>query len=456
LKTLQRQLWQISNLGLKPFLEKVLRLLPRFPRNKVSSQSVSELATILRSGLESKIDLLEQREELCVLELKKTFQNGDFISYQNLGRERGLIRDERARLYGFDPELVRVVGSSFLGPLGHSALLDVFAKCKALGLMNYERLLLVVDEARLSNRSLVQLWRDHYDFSFIDEREWLDIEKIFGPVTEKADFIRTTRGYVDSMSLWDEANRAWELRGHEPLLSLPEGLADKAQSVLVELGLPREYEFVALHVREDFESNRPLGRNASIETYLDAIKEIVDRGYFVVRMGDSTMMPLPKMPMVIDYAHATKKADWIDVYLWSSCKFFVGTGSGPGHVPGVFGRPVLLTNVSAPGIIFPYSTKALMVPKSFVDNDRGMELRIDEALGRGAGWNWSPTFADRCIQMRDNSSYEIHQAVCDMFDSLSTENLPLTTGQIRFNELRRKVGSQITTPCAPSFAERYV
>ena len=93
--------------------------------------------------------------------------------------------------------------------------------------------------------------------------------------------------------------------------------------------MPPDAWFVALHVRESgfwksLDTKFPNNRSADIATYLPAIREITRRGGWVIRVGDAEMGALPPMEHVIDYAHSPAKSDWMDVFLYGGCRFFIG------------------------------------------------------------------------------------------------------------------------------------
>jgi hypothetical protein len=98
----------------------------------------------------------------------------------------------------------------------------------------------------------------------------------------------------------------------------------------------------------------------------------------------------------------------------------------------------------------------MMITKHMIDIDTDRVLNVGEALQRGAGWNWSADFSRHGVRLEDNSANEIRDAVVDMFDAVEGRAPTPTVGQINFGALRRSAGSAITTPCAPSFAERFV
>jgi len=113
------------------------------------------------------------------------------------------------------------------------------------------------------------------------------------------------------------------------------------------IGIPNGCKFVCVHVREGGFRNdvgRKDYRNSDINNYIKSIKEITSRGIWVVRMGDDTMKPLPKMKNVIDYPFSSFKSDLMDLCLISRCYFFIACQSGIFDTAKLFNKPVLIVN----------------------------------------------------------------------------------------------------------------
>lgn len=70
-------------------------------------------------------------------------------------------------------------------------------------------------------------------------------------------------------------------------------------------------------------------RNSDIDTYIKAIKFILDRGGYVVRIGSIVEKSIGYMhPRLIDYPFSSHKSDFADIYLACHCKFIIGNASG--------------------------------------------------------------------------------------------------------------------------------
>ncbi len=85
-------------------------------------------------------------------------------------------------------------------------------------------------------------------------------------------------------------------------------------------------------------------RNVEVASYLPAVRDLVERGYVVVRVGDPSMTPLPPMDGVFDYALSPLKSDDLDILLLGAARFHVGSSSGLSQVPLLFGTPCLSLN----------------------------------------------------------------------------------------------------------------
>src|ERR1700687_6198021 len=107
--------------------------------------------------------------------------------------------------------------------------------------------------------------------------------------------------------------------GRPPLLQLEPELQQQGWSVLEKLGMPSNSWFVCLHVREAgfhkaWHEKHPGTRNANVLTYMNAVRTVIERGGWVVRMGDPTMAKLPELNGLIDYAHSSEKSAAVDVF----------------------------------------------------------------------------------------------------------------------------------------------
>ena len=107
-------------------------------------------------------------------------------------------------------------------------------------------------------------------------------------------------------------------------------------------------KFVCLHVREGGfknDQNRRPYRNADINNYNDAIKYLIKKGIYVVRLGDITMKKNDLQdPMYWEYCHSKIKSDLMDLYLIKNCEFYIGMQSGPQDVAMLFDKPTLTLN----------------------------------------------------------------------------------------------------------------
>jgi len=329
-------------------------------------------------------------------------------------------REELIRQRGLDLLNVRFLGPSWVIAIGHIAHLDIYFKWRNLQ-GRTERLVLNPPRAfRIPNQALLDRWKPYLSEvtsdrvnSDLTAIELLQDEFWSLPVTEGRWRMYSHAG------AWVQAE--WEREGRAPLLTISDEDHVRARLVLERLGLPPGAWFVGLHVREagfhqSWHKFHPATRNADVTTYLDAIAAITARGGYVVRMGDPSMKPLPGVPGLIDYAHSPEKSDFMDVYLCGACRFFIGTNSGLGLVPPVFGVPCALTNWS-PMALPNWYPQDVFIPKLCYSERLGRLLRFDEMLNTRAGWEQFDHYFEReHIRVLDNSPEDLRELVVDMLD----------------------------------------
>ena len=247
---------------------------------------------------------------------------------------------------------------------------------------------------------------------------------------------------------WQLAERVlkrWEAERRGPVLTLPPEVIERGHSTLASAGIPREAWFVAMHVREPtsnlFHASLHSVLNAQIADYLPAIKEITNRGGWVIRMGDPTMSPMPNLPNVFDYCHSAGRSDWMDMFLLACCRFFLGTSSGPAYVPPIYGVPTALTNWWPPAQR-PWDTQAIFTPKLHRHMQTGTNLTLSQSLSEPFGYcNSVDQFRDSAqLEVKDSLPDDIRDATIEMIERLegtviySAEDLDLRERAARIYE----------------------
>lgn len=157
----------------------------------------------------------------------------------------------------------------------------------------------------------------------------------------------------------------------------------QAEEICKQMGLTTD-RYVCLHVRElgfhNDSANEGSFRCADIYNYIKAIEYIVNMGGCVVRMGDSSMKPLPEMKNVIDYPHSPYKNDFMDLFLIKNCKLYIGMDSGIWDVAQMFQKSNLIINSTNWCFAIPPKYGDLIIIKHYFSKSRARFLSVQELL----------------------------------------------------------------------------
>lgn len=119
-------------------------------------------------------------------------------------------------------------------------------------------------------------------------------------------------------------------------------------------------------------------RDSDIETYIPAIKRLVEEGFWVIRMGKVMDKPMSwNHSKVIDYPFVEDQDDLMDVWLSANCYLFISTACGLDGITDVYRRPLLFINVLPLSHWFSWSNN-IIVPKHLVWKDTGKNLTLLE------------------------------------------------------------------------------
>jgi putative glycosyltransferase (TIGR04372 family) len=88
-------------------------------------------------------------------------------------------------------------------------------------------------------------------------------------------------------------------------------------------------------------------RDSDIMSYLPAIDLLLDRGYFVIRMGSKTNKDVTNnvnSKSFVDYSWCEGKSDLLDIWLMANSNLIISTGTGHDRLAQIYKIPMLLIN----------------------------------------------------------------------------------------------------------------
>ena len=304
--------------------------------------------------------------------------------------------------------------------------IDLYVKARILGLTPTVEAILPAPEEDVPNKCLLDYWKkfapdhvrivsDKAEITHYVERHKSE------PVILDCYEMPDGRAY-ERVIAYPMIQRQWEDEGRPPLLRITPSHEEDGRRRLRDFGVPPDAWFICLHAREagyykeTVSGSHNTSRNARIDDFLPAIKAVTARGGWVFRIGDPSMTPLPPMDNVVDYANHPLREESMDIFLIGSCRLFVGTNSGPIDVAYVFGIPTLLTNLF-PLLFRPLSRKDVFIHKLLRMREENRYLTIAEAVRPPLiGVHHPDFFADRGIEVLDNTSEDILDAVVEVLD----------------------------------------
>lgn len=192
----------------------------------------------------------------------------------------------------------------------------------------------------------------------------------------------------------------------------------KAFAIRDYLGVPLNAKIVTIHVRDEYNidsRNYYKYRNADINNYVPAIRYLIERGYYIIRLGDPRMRRLDiESAQVIDGPFSASYSNSFDMYMIAQSSFYIGMQSGPLTVAHVFGVPVLLANAYYCYGICGYD-KGLMMPKKYYSNQLNRYLTLAEILNSPVlNYNHTDMFNVADIELHENTTNEIRASVQEL------------------------------------------
>jgi putative glycosyltransferase (TIGR04372 family) len=312
---------------------------------------------------------------------------------------------------------IRLLPYEWVIQFGHIGLLDIYMKMAMLGMYPKANYIVLAPKSKVANPEFLNYWERHY--LIVRDEELID--ELFPYQRYIGDNFMAYPSDTGEAEPWTRAGaRAqvrWAAEGRAPLLSLTTEDQQLGKRMLKQLGVPEDAWYVGLHVREagfyaEASGGSSTHRNASIDDYDDAIREITSRGGWIIRLGDSSMRPLAPKTQVVDYAISPQKSPSMDIFLLATSRFVIGTTSGLTTACLSFGTPMVLVNcISNDWQLWTGQTD--FIPKRLRERRTGRYLTIGETYRmpvQGYLINNSVT-AEKGYEIVANSPEEITEAV---------------------------------------------
>ncbi len=160
------------------------------------------------------------------------------------------------------------------------------------------------------------------------------------------------------------------------------------------MGIQQDSPFVCFHSRDPLYLKKMISsrdwsyhdyRDFGVNDYAQAAEELARRGYYCLRMGAIVEERfITENLKIIDYAEKYR-TDFLDIYLSSKCKFFIGCGSGIDEIPKLFRRPVVYVNfipLNCPEVV---NSVNLFIPKKIWSRKEKRLLTFKEIMDSEIG-----------------------------------------------------------------------
>ena len=239
----------------------------------------------------------------------------------------------------------------------------------------------------------------------------------------------------------------------KPHLSFSEIENKKGSEFLSKIGLSPEDKFICLIIRDPayktkffptLPENETTWRNSVTDSYIPATKYLLDKGYWVFRMGKLVEEKMKiEHKRFLDYACSDIKNDFLDIWLNSNCHFTISSGTGLDEVPKTFRKPVLHVN-QFPAKMITGQKNILSIMKKFENVHTGEFLSLQQMIDMQLfDYSMDYQFNDSGIKIVDNSAEEIRTSLiefeCRLKDIWIESSLYKKLNKLYFEKLKQWV-----------------
>jgi len=209
------------------------------------------------------------------------------------------------------------------------------------------------------------------------------------------------------------------------------------------LNIPRSSPIVTLHVRgPEYTSDTDIHnyRNMNIENYIPAINFLIDKGFYIIRLGDKGMKRIVNAPsQFIDAPFHPAYNEFVDPYFIAISNFYIGCPSGPVSVARAFNVPILSVNTIAVAAECSADNELLLY-KKWYSFQLKRNLTYEEMITSSCmSYYVNECFLKSDIELIENSPEEILVGIKEIIARLNNTYLEDDEVNRRVNNIRERV-----------------
>ncbi len=219
------------------------------------------------------------------------------------------------------------------------------------------------------------------------------------------------------MRQWEQEGRGNPVRdSFDKVYASNEEVQNAVAAIQSSWGMKPGDWYVCLHLRDGSHYGELSGtgqshRNASAAAYLPAIKYVIDRGGWVVKLGGPNSPKLPDMPRLVDYARGRDRSEIMDLHLIRHARFVIGTTSGLTNAVISLGVPAALVNcITTDAQLWPSNVRFCLKWIKFKDGSV-----LNQTQLTSTPWRWRMFSAELLgrfgARIYDNTEVEILETV---------------------------------------------
>jgi len=208
---------------------------------------------------------------------------------------------------------------------------------------------------------------------------------------------------------------------------------EKAYKFLKKIGLNKDSKFICIILRDskyktELNDGVDYGyhsfRNVDVSNYKKAIIELIEKGYWVFRMGSIVENKLNiNSKKFIDYPFINEKNDFLDIWLMANCHFCITSGTGLDMASICFGKPIVYTNLVEYKPPFFFFNSDLVTFKRIKSAKTNKLLSLSEIKKNDLTNIMSKKILDnKELIIEENNSEEIAETVIEMHEKLNNKN----------------------------------